>query len=334
MMGFTPNFAFVGIAVTLTLLSYTLIEVPTRHLPPSRFGKVACAILCILFLILFVPFGLDRTGVSVERPEFTNSINLSPKYKLGYFGNTKGDYTTGLILDNPPPGDRLDLVLLGDSHSLMFFPAIHQLRESLGISLAFYGADGGTSPFFVGDRDPSSYYVDGWTTHERRAFDRYRKKFLSENRPKIVIVAANWTSYVRTLGKEGLRTHLLELRSAAPDSMFLFLGQPPVLPFGGHGLQSGELAFPVWRGFSEDPSVKELRAQAHESITSFCNANNPCDFLDLEPNFMDGQSIRFRKGEILFYKDDDHLSVHGSLTCADEIESKVRSMLQRFEKSQ
>lgn len=317
----------IAISLTLALLTYFCVECPTRYMDNRTFGRVFAGLLAITGVALALPFTVARQGIEYTLPEFWSSINLEPTYDLGTFEDYKGDFRTGLILADGNTVEQLDVLVLGDSHALMFFPAIKTAVDNEGLALAFYGADGGTCPFFVGDDDISNF-GKGWPPQQRREFDSCRKDFIVKHKPSLIFVCGNWTHYVQLFGKEQFSSHLANIVQAGAKSAFVFVGQPPILPFGSAGFSSGTLDLPPLRGFREDSDKSANRIEAHRLISSLCEKQSNCQFVATEKFFEGPLGIRFRDGQQLFYKDDDHLSVAGALQCVDAFKQSLSGKTQ------
>lgn len=304
-------------SLLLGTVSYFWIERPTRYLPNPKFFKLFAALFAFLVLSTAMPFWVKRRGIEYALPTFYSSINLEPLYDLGTFEGFKGNYQEGLILADVRNIEKLDVLLIGDSHSLMFFPAIKSACDARNLTLGFYGADGGTAPFFVDEDNPADFHAGGWSAEQRVEFDKFRRTFLNRFRPTRIFVCGNWASYLSRFGPDRFDMKVKNLIDSSRDSTWLFVGQPPVLPFGSGGFQSGMLDVPRWRAFTEDKQSNSARISANKLLLEFSNTLPRCRFVKTEDRFSGRTGIRFIDGEHLFYKDDDHLSVDGAMRCRD-----------------
>lgn len=303
-----------SVSVTLAFLTYYCVERPTRYMANRIFGKTMVGLLVMLGVAVAMPFSVKRPGIEYTIPEYWSNINLEPGNHVGKIDGYEGDFRTGLILGDRSSLGRLDILVIGDSHSIMFFPAVKKAADSNRLSLAFYGADGGTCPFFVSDTD-TSLSGKGWNPEQRVEFDDCRRRFLARYEPSTILVCGRWEYYLQLFGEQKFGSKLEELVRAAPASRFIFVGQPPVLPFGSEGFTAGRLDYPLLRGFKEDAEISTSRTRAHSLLNSFCNEYPTCEFVSTEEIFEGTLGIRFRDGVELYYKDDDHLSVSGALQC-------------------
>ena len=304
-------------SLLLGVASYLWIERPTRYLPNSRFFKVFAVLMGFVLMSVAMPFCVKRGGIEYSLPTFCSSINLEPLYDLGTFDGFQGNYRDGLILADRNNIGVLDVLLIGDSHSLMYFPAIKSACDAKNLTLGFYGADGGTSPFFVDDDNPADFHAGGWSAEQRVEFDKCRRTFLRRFRPVRIFVCGNWASYLGKFGPDRFEMKVKKLIDSSQDSTWLFVEQPPVLPFGSGGFQSGILDVPRWRAFTEDQQSNSVRTSANKILLELSKTVTRCKFVNTEDRFTGLSGIQFIDGERLFYTDDDHLSVDGAIRCLD-----------------
>jgi peptidoglycan/LPS O-acetylase OafA/YrhL len=215
--GFDNSLATLLVIILFSTASYFLIETPFRQMSITTFKKWIPALVAILLLSVLAPRVIPRESTSYSLPQFESTINLAPKYGPGRYREQTGTFHTGLQIRSTSP-NRPQIVLLGDSHSLMFFPAVHSAADAVDANLIFFGADGGTTPFLVGNDAPSEHYFDGWSDSERAEFDGCRLRFINSNAPNIAVVCGNWNSYRNKWGDIKFKEKLLELLNACPET--------------------------------------------------------------------------------------------------------------------
>jgi hypothetical protein len=313
------------IIVLLSISTYFLVENPFRQMEVIKFKKWIPVLAALLVLAVIAPTILPRESVFYSIPQFESNINLAPKYGPGRFGDKSGTFRSGLLVRSTSQ-NHAKIALMGDSHSLMFFPAVNAAADAMDANLTFFGADGGTSPFLVGDDAPSDHYVDGWTDKERVEFDRHRLQFIYHNAPNIVVLCGRWEAYYTKWGDNKFRNKFYQLLEACPKSTFLLIEQPPILPFGSEGFTSGRIEQPILRAFKEDVTTRKNRQHANTLIRDLCEQSRNAKFCSLNGTFDSGDKIRFRIGSDLLYKDDDHLSIKGSRLCDHIIKSALESI--------
>jgi Asp-tRNA(Asn)/Glu-tRNA(Gln) amidotransferase A subunit family amidase len=86
---------------------------------------------------------------------------------------------------------------------------------------------------------------------------------------------------------------------------------------------------PVLRRFSETKATKGMRNAAHSVIRKFVESSPRLMVLETEDLFMNGQAARFKDGQTMLYRDDDHLSVDGAILCTSRFAAAIEGILQR-----
>lgn len=315
-----PLSAVFALALLLGALSYWLIEQQTRYLSDRRFAVAFAVGVALLAVTLPMPYYLHRPQVSFEIADSSpwKAINLQPAEPAHYQGRS-GTYQTGLLMTDLPEGQRLDVLLLGDSHSLTYMAAVAQVGYELGLTYAFYGA-AATSPFFIEDgKNADVAYHSGWTDEQRLDFDRNRRAFIKRYQPRHILVSARWENYLYVHETEGLRQLLANMVNEFPAAEFIFIGQPPVLPFGQNRFDDGVVDHIAWRKHNETLQENTFRKLANELLAAFADQHERVRFLELDDLLIDESGIRFLKDGVILYDDDDHLSSAGALVSADRL---------------
>jgi hypothetical protein len=215
-----------------------------------------------------------------------------------------------------------EIVVLGDSHGLMWASLLDESARSLGKSIAFFTADA-TSPFL--SVPPVKAKFDGvfFTADQKFAFDMARLKMLNEWRPKIVVISARWSGY------ELAETKALIDYLGTIGSHVLLIEQPPELYFGDKNAPQ----FLSYLGMTPLPGTKQYlgalggsafnRGRALlDQIVSSCNYCSRVTIADL---FQDGSSALVIDSHDVLYIDDDHLSQAGALRAKDRILASLRT---------
>ena len=225
--------------------------------------------------------------------------------------------------------NHIDVVVIGDSHGLMWAPAIDTVLKEMGKTVSFMTADG-TAAFF----DPSALT----TTKSNQFFTRsqlieFRKAALgliNNDRPKIVIIGAKWDNYSAKQAKP-----LID-EIASTGARLILLSDPPELDIGDRNLPQF-LSFLGLRDVSDawlprvDVTVSQDAQRNIRMIASACPES--CRILDVGAPFM-----KLSKGTALahvladghaLYIDDDHLSVAGAELATDAIRRALVSAMAR-----
>ena len=324
-----PSQVLLVISLALGVVSWYLIENRTRFLPTATFVGTAVTLLIGCIASVSLPWLIVRPVLTYQIPENSLKINIQPPY-VGKFQQYTGDYRTGLTIGPPAPHGRHSTLLLGDSHAVMYFPAILDICLQEGCVLTSFAADGGTWPFFVAEGAlPANYYhseasPDGWTPERRLAFDDARRNFIRSTSPSVIFVCGRWSHYYSELGPKSFERHMIDLLDELPaTSVVVIPGQPPTLPFGSSGLSSGKLEIPPYRAFSEDPMEREKRQSAHSVIEKIARQDSRIRFVPVDAEFLGSQGIKFLQDGLILYRDDDHLNISGAKKCKARLQSAM-----------
>jgi peptidoglycan/LPS O-acetylase OafA/YrhL len=314
---FSPFFLLL-ITGVVACLSYRCLECTTRFLPPRTFGMVGFSLLGAVLFALTAPFWWSRPDLQFDPPGFPSDMNIEPPYR-GFYGEFSGDFRTGLTIGKLSENTRCDILLVGDSHALMYAPVIASIAQDQDLILTSFAADGGTWPFFVASgSDAEEYSAGGWSREDRLAFDVYRREFIQVHSPRCVVIAGRWSFYLTKLGEQVFRQHVDALIQGLPvDANVILVEQPPELPFGSGGFSAGRLSIPWLRTFFELPESKEKREAVAGIFRKQEGFSRKFVFLSIGYLFEGPTGINFLKGRTIFYKDDDHLSERGAFQCED-----------------
>lgn len=327
LMGGGNSLLIFCVSILSATISYYFVECNTRYLSSKSFRFVTLGLLVISIVSILLPFVVKRTFIEFDKPKFISGINLRPRLGGAMIDGYSGDYKSGLVLsDLTLTGNKVDVLVLGDSHSLSFYPPIRKACGFLNLSLCYYGADGGASPFFVETNNVRDHYSSGWSDCERIEFDFYRKEFIEKYTPRIIIVCSRWETFWEDHELEEIHQYLENLVDHSYESDWVFIGQPPVLPFGKKGFGSDGLDLPLFRQFEEKRNKREARTSMNELLKSMASLTENVHFISIESIFTGDSGIRFREGKKMYYHDDDHLSVSGSLLCSDLILEKLSEL--------
>lgn len=270
------------------------------------------------------------TYVTAESP---HNPNIQPPY-IARFEKYSGDWKSGLTIGQLPLTKGNSAVLIGDSHGVMYFPAVLSACREHDLVLTSFAADGGTWPFFVADgTNPSDYYHNenspgGWTPETRLQFDTVRREFLLRNDPAFVVLCGRWSFYYNHLRRSAFQQYFTDLLRELPESTnVVVIGQPPTLPFGAAGLTSGHLDIPPLRAIAEDPEERSHRLAAHSVISQLAADNKRMKFVPVDAAFETSRGLSFLESGTILYRDDDHLNSVGALKCTGSISAAFRTLL-------
>jgi hypothetical protein len=223
-------------------------------------------------------------------------------------------------------GSDSEIMVLGDSHSLMWSSTIDSICHESGFTVSFFGANG-TRPSisFPPQKVPSQLL----TADEKFHFDSARLRILNSKKLKLVILSARYSEYKN--GKEIEKLLDLITRSGVKC---LIIGQPPTMPFGDRNaliycaenklmkMSSGNNRFCLPIG---DPE-KWRRGQS--IIESAAKTNPSVDIIEIADIYLnDLQHAILAEGTHILYIDDDHLSEYGAMKAKARIKEHIRGIL-------
>lgn len=321
----------------ISVLSYHFIETPTR-----KNKKNVPYILLILLVGVVFSYALkvsDKSETSLyNKTEWDgNKYNTAPtrewpeSVKKRMRGITISQ-DEGLSADNYSNGGikkfygtkNPEIMVLGDSHALMWSRILDEAANDLNTSISFYAADG-TSPFF---NIPITKKTKGtllFTAEEKYIFDNARLKFLMKWKPKIVVISSRWgymdkdkvTDLIQYIGSIGSQVLLIE--------------QPPELFFGN---KNAPLYF-SYLGLTPSNNLKQYIRNVSSIeyqkginlVKEIAEKYDYCHTVAIADLFLTDDKVWVIDSFDVLYIDDDHLSYAGALKAKNRIISALKKQL-------
>lgn len=242
--------------------------------------------------------------------------------------SNSAEYATGGIIKKYG-GAAPQMVVLGDSHSLMWSGMLDEVARDLRLTVSFYGADG-ISPFVRIPLQPAK--GDAFLNAEQReAFDSKRLEHIKKWKPAVVVVSALWSrvedaavagDLIRFLGENG--------------SKVILIGQPPELAFGdNNALQYLAFAGKIPKEGTNQylPTLRGNKLfENGRAVLRQLAAEYPfCRVVEVEDIFArnSGTEAWVLEGKSPLYIDDDHLSQHGALKLKGRLRSEIGALLRK-----
>ncbi|SDF50383.1 Peptidoglycan/LPS O-acetylase OafA/YrhL, contains acyltransferase and SGNH-hydrolase domains [Salipiger thiooxidans] len=336
-----PHWLLLVIIFVLSLASYYLVEGPVRRaraplaLPlafPSA-GVLACLLVVGLWsMVPANPTGYERIAYAgpyydlspvqpmddrqtqlkrVGQDIRTRPEDRAPLYKDG-----------GLLLDY---GSGPKIMIMGDSHSLMWAPVLDRLSEENGFSLFVSGMSGDLP--FADFTNPSLLRGNERATgQQRREIAAARRERVETWHPDLVIIST------RNLPSD----EVLQDFAAYFENRgipLLFTSQPPVMLYGNNGAHHFLSYVSRFRDItpaslvevrvSDEHLVKSAQRRAILEACKTCHFFNVSEFLEGHT----GHSLLAEHGIINYY-DDDHLSIDGGNAIAPALLQAIQNILQ------
>ncbi|NOT93102.1 SGNH hydrolase domain-containing protein [Ferruginibacter sp.] len=136
-------------------------------------------------------------------------------------------------------GKKPELMVLGDSHGVMWANLLNEISDSLKISRSFYTANG-SRPFFNIKNIDQQKGNKVYTQKEKCEYAKSVVKNIEKWKPKIFLIVCRWSNFNDEAKSE--LSDLLEYLNSKSIKVIMF-NQPPVLEFLGDNNASQYLTF-------------------------------------------------------------------------------------------
>ncbi len=235
----------------------------------------------------------------------------------------KDVYASGGIIRRYGKADP-DIILLGDSHGLMWAKVIDEICEDLKVSVAFNGMIA-TNPFFSIPLNEQPMHTDSFTSKQKYLFDKAIFEKIHEWKPSLVIIVTRWGltpmwqvhDLIKYIGEQGGEVLLIE--------------QPPELYIGNNNTSQ----YFAFLGMKPDDGKKQyLRIgnvdkyeQGRKLVREIAKSYPHCHLFELTSDYLsnDGKALVMEGSRILYY-DDDHLSHQG----ATKVKARLKDAIAAF----
>lgn len=213
------------------------------------------------------------------------------------------------------------VVLIGDSHGIMWSKVIDDVTEELGLTTSLWSMNGES---VIMQSTPTESYL---TKSERSEYDAQRRYYIEKWNPDIVIVAARWEN----ISKDSAALLFQFLEAHAKN--VLLVESPPVLDSVGNRSFHQYLAFlgirpdlsntnQVWNRF-DLTSTQTTR----DKLVKFALERSNFSFLPTADLFALKTGVVVASGRDVYYLDDDHLTDKGARVATSRIQSAIQNLL-------
>jgi len=329
----------VGASVGLATLSWRLVEQPARIKSPSRrlptrplligAGSVWLCLVIVSGRIAKTP--VEQLGSYSSLPYLFNSpgpesVNIYDAASLLAVGGIQFNAS------NAPP----QLVLLGSSHGMVLGPVVKSLSDAYRVPCALFCRGNAISPLFAGNsitnRIPRKL-------REHRQQDAAIRKYITEWKPKVVILAARWNKELenRTASPEPspasfvMETSNTLVWLSQHASRVIVVGQAPQLPWGDRE----DTKDAIWKRYRRQGNVMprllelpDVTAKRRLALKIFQNYGiTNLSIIDLDPVLHNpDQSLHYYNTNGILYFDDHHLNSLGSMELKPLLEPFFKSI--------
>jgi len=337
--GIVPTGVVLSLIALVSVLSYNLVEKPTRHrvqiLKPAFLAFAISLSLSVSLYASHRSYDCSAYGKVLWNGQLynVNPVDTWPEsVKRRMVGIVVPErektqaraYATGGVIKEYG-GPKPEIVVLGDSHALMWSGVIDVISKEMGLTVSFCCADG-ISPFVDLPLKKTAGNLF-FTAEEKYQFDSKRLEFIREWKPKVVIIAARWEGVgdikvtedlVRFIGDTGSKILLIE--------------QPPELCFG----DKNALQYSAFVGLVPKDKQKQYIQTANnreyeagrDLIRQISKKYPYCTVVPVtDVLYKPGFGAWVLDGSKVLYIDDDHLSQDGALKLKDRIQGDMEVIL-------
>ena len=323
------------IVFLLSIFSYHLIERPMRHNK-----RLTPYILLMLIVSVIYAYTLSNKELIEDVSRFNQTewdgelYSVAPKEKISEsvairmkgisfkkdLTDKRKAYLNGGIqkrVNEKPP----EIVVLGDSHGLMWSRVLDEIATSLELSISFYAADG--TPTFFDIPISKSGKTFFFSEKEKFDYDTARLKYLKKWKPKVVIISRIWS----TLHDKKIANDLVKYLGTIGSRVY-FIEQPPELFFGDKNTPQ----FLSYSGLTPNNdkqyieySNTESYKRGNKNLKTVVEQCNYCELIPVADIFIqDRNKSLVLDGKNVLYIDDDHLSYAGSLKAYDRLKTALK----------
>jgi peptidoglycan/LPS O-acetylase OafA/YrhL len=321
----------------LSLASFHLVEQTTRRRKGAVPAIIGCFVATLgLSTLLTLPPRPYDTSAYVTPHWYGKFYDLKPQNALNEDFQRivetmdvppreagPNAYLTGGIIvgegDSTPA-----IIVLGDSHGVMWSDAIRAATEKLGVKTSFISMNG-VSPFVTLPLRRNQH-VSFLTSAEKYAYDQSRLDLVRAWKPKIVILCSRWSNK-----REAQTTDLVNFLSEHAGTVLL-MEQPPELARVGN---RNALQYAVFKKMTPEIGVKryfpagntvsvEMGRRLVRTITARCKN---CEYLPIYDLYAVDSQALLLDGKNVVYVDDDHLTTYGARLAVPLIERTISRIL-------
>ena len=217
------------------------------------------------------------------------------------------------------------IVVLGDSHGVMWSDAIRSVTEKLNIKTSFISMNG-VNPFI---RLPlSNEQSEGYLSPEEKfAYDKSRLELIKKWNPDLVILCCRWSGV-----KESRTIDLLGFL-VEHSANVLLMEQPPEVQSVGN---RNALQYIASQGIRPESGVRKYFPagnthnveEGRTLVRVLAAKHRHCGYIPVHDLYKKESNALVANGRNVVYVDDDHLTTYGAQIAVPLIEQVVTETLQ------
>ena len=332
-----PTWPCLILIPVLAIAAYYTVEQPGRHLrhPLPYVLPGVAVVIGLSFCLTFMRRSYDISGFA-PTVWMGKTYSVAPRempveglLKRQWEGITAPErdpqyahaFSEGGIIKRYG-GEKVDILVLGNSHALMWAPVLDEICQELHATVLFYLAEGVDAfPSIPPVRKAqAAFSPDEWVT-----FESNRVSLIRKNHPRLIIISARWLGFTVN---DRVSTFLQEV-SKDSGSEVLFIEDPPELVLAGANVPeffstTSSTTFKTQPQRMLDQHVSTARLR---SLSEKFNWVHTVPVADM---YFAGQDrVKVRDGNQLLYRDDDHLSLAGAHVAKERIKSAIAGILDK-----
>jgi len=224
-------------------------------------------------------------------------------------------------------GENVDILLLGNSHALMWAPVIDEICQECHYTVLFYAVDA-VYPF--PSIPPKRNAPGAFSPEEWVIFESNRVSLIEQRHPRLVIVAGCWAHYTldyRVSEFLAAVSNINRRGNSGRRSEVLFIEDPPQLGLGGINAPQFCSTTSSTTIKAQELSAQRMAATMLRSLSQGFEWVHTVETADLY--LTKSGMVKLRDGDAVFYIDDNHLSLAGTHLAKERIRSAVTNLVQK-----
>jgi peptidoglycan/LPS O-acetylase OafA/YrhL len=332
-------FITIFLIAIFSLASYYIVEKQTRYMTKMTIPVFGVLSFCVILSVYLFLVKHDFDASLYSKPLWKGRLySVNPVDIESNDGNVimKGveepirdsklleAFASGGIV-NKYDEHTPNILVLGDSHAIMWSGIIDSICKELKTSVSFYGCNA-TPPFIqlpLSESESTLYF----TSKQKFEFDKKRLEYILAWKPRIVIIVAKWSTYNNIKVMDDLIKYIGDV-----GSRVLLIEQPPIFFFGNKSMLE-YLAFnKIYPIGMQKQYVRILKNPDYEIgrklIRELREKYSFCEVIEVKESFVDDPSTALAlEGTHVLYIDDDHLSEDGALKIKPKLMETMSKLL-------
>jgi hypothetical protein len=229
--------------------------------------------------------------------------------------NLKKSYKLGGILKTEKKNTSPKIVVLGDSHGVMWCKLIDDICEKYSIPVSLWAMTG-VQPIMGVKRERLL------TFEERREYDKGRINLITKWQPDIIFLSSR-SEYASTKHK-----HLLEFLSTNSKQVII-IESPPVLAGLGDRNATNFIAFKKIKKKQNGDIIypRKTSPKLKSSLDKLVSKYSNIETMKIKDLFLTEEGVLCGRDDRVYYYDDDHLNDFGISLAKERFEKAINSYI-------